>query len=290
MRRAAAALLLLVAGAAFAGEAQLERARAEIERLRFDRALEALDAALRAGDNAPSQLAEIHRRLGEVSAVLGLADVAVDHFEHWLTLVPDAQLPDGISPKIVQPFDDARRARAAQPALRAHAEAATRPPSVTLVVESDPLAMVAGARALLRPGGVVERRGVGAPLTIPLPDGRVEVALSAIDRWGNRLVDLAPLVVAPAPPRRRPFIARWYTWGAATLAAAAVGAGLCGAAASAQNELSRDTASSNSYDFSTVRALERSARSEALGCNVSFALAGGLAVTTIALGVVELRK
>jgi hypothetical protein len=297
---ATTAVLLLTLSSAHAGDlgrAQLERGRAEIQQLHFDRALEALDAALRAGDSPPAQLTQIHRLLGEVSASLGLTDAAVEHFEHWLALEPSGALPDGASPKLAQPLADARRALAGRQPLRVHPLVSETPRTITLVVDSDPLSMIAGARAtVLRADAslgpsILEHTGDGG-LTIPLPPGRLQVELAALDRYGNRLADLGvdrPILVDARPPRRM-FLTRWFTWGALALSAAAIGTGFGAAAASAQSDLDQATRQMPPPDFRDVRAIESSARADALGCNVSFALAGAFAITSVVLLAIELHR
>jgi tetratricopeptide (TPR) repeat protein len=291
MRTLCATVVLLLgladARAAELGRVELERAQAELQQLHFDRALEALDAALRAGDSPPRQLARIHRLLGEVSASLGLTDAAVEHFQHWLALEPSGALAEGASPKLSQPLADARRALAGRPPLQVHARIDDAPPSITLVVDSDPLSMVAGARATVG-ASVLAHTGAGE-LTIPLPPGHVELELSALDRYGNRLVDLGTIVVDHRPPPKRLFLTRWYTWGAVALAAAAIGTGFGGAAASAQSDLDQAKRAMPPPDFRDVRAIESSARADALGCNISFGLAGAFAITSVVLLAVELH-
>jgi hypothetical protein len=292
MRRLAPLLLMIAAAPVHA--ADLERANAEIQQLHFDRALEALDVALRAGDNSPARLARIHRLLGVVSASLGLADAAVGHFEHWLMLEPAGQLDEGASPKLLQPLADARRLLQDRPPLSLRYRLDPAAPSITLLIDSDPLTMVAGVRAIVhRPGGApatVEQRG-GVGLTIPLPPGRLEVELFALDRHGNRLVELGTISVGAVGrrPRARPWLARWYLWGGAALASAAIGTGFAIAETMAQGELDRATQQSWMHDFREVRALEQSARSDALGVNISFAIAGAFAITSVVLLGVEAR-
>jgi hypothetical protein len=206
-------------------------------------------------------------------------------------LEPTAELGEGASPKLLQPLADARRLLQDRPPLKVRYRVDPATPSITLLVDSDPLTMVAGVRAIVhRAGGAaatVEQRG-GAALTIPLPPGRLDVELAALDRYGNRLVELGTIAVGRRP-RARPFLARWYVWGGAALAAAAIGTGFAVAETMAQGDLDRATHQSSAHDYSEVRALEQSARSDALGVNVSFAIAGAFAITSVVLLGVEAR-
>jgi hypothetical protein len=230
-----AAVIMLVApatGAAAEARAYLDRARGEIDSMRFDRALESLDAALRAGDSDPRQLAEIFDLLGQVTASLGLADAAAGHFQRLLVLRPDARLPEGVSPKIAAPFADASAALRGRPPFRIHHELSSgAAPTLAVVIDSDPLSMVAGVRADFRGPGPsdlldhVEVRGRGR-LPIPVPHDARHVSVSAIDRYGNHLaeleVELGPAAHAASgsAPRARPTYSRWFVWGGVSLATA----------------------------------------------------------------------
>src|SRR5690348_16682197 len=130
--------MLLALVLALQAQPHLDRARAAVEQLRYDRALEELDAALRAGDSGPREIATIFRMLGEVSASLDLPETAAQHFQRLLALDPSATLGD-VSPKIAQPFADAQAA--GRPPLRAHAEVHHAPLAITIIIDSDPLAM-----------------------------------------------------------------------------------------------------------------------------------------------------
>ena len=274
----------------------LERARLQIEELRLDLALESLDSALRSGENGPAETAEILHLLGEVTASLGLSDAAVGHFERWLALRPSAALEEGVSPKIERPFIQARAALAARAPLRVHYEVvADRDPIVLLlIVDSDPMAMVAGARARLsgraQPPLQLEQRGTGR-IQIALPPGSLEVVLAAIDQYGNRVAEIGverSIVIAAPKPARRPLYGRWFVWGGAALGVALVGAGLSVGAAVAQNDLQRVIGDSANHDFREARGLENSARGEWLAAGIGFGVAGALAIAATTLGIHDL--
>src|SRR5437870_5819451 len=109
MRRAVIVLALLVSARAFAeGNPYLGRAKEYLEELKYDKANEALDQALKFGANGPAELVQIYRMWGEVAAALGDAADAEKYFTRLLSLEPSAALPEGVSPKISAPFDAAR--------------------------------------------------------------------------------------------------------------------------------------------------------------------------------------
>jgi tetratricopeptide (TPR) repeat protein len=299
---AAAVIALVGPATAVAAEARayLEVARADLDNMRFDRALESLDAALRAGDSDPRQLAEIYDLLGRVTASLGLADAAVGHFQRLLTLRPDASLPEGVSPKIAAPFADASAALRGRPPLRMHHElSGGAAPALAAIIDSDPLSLVAGVRADFQGPGVsadavdhVEVRGRGR-LPIPLPRDARRVSLAAVDRYGNHLVELqlelAPAVeAAPAPTRRkRPTYARWFVWGSVGLATALAGAIVGGVSLATQNDLQQVIANSPDHDYREARSLADNARAEAIAADTSFAVAGVFVIVAAALLAVE---
>src|SRR5690242_20742050 len=117
----------------------LADARAAMDELRFDQALVALDQAERSGANGPSQMADLARMRGQALASMGRGDEAVTAFRRWLALEPHASLPDGSSPKIARPFEQAQKV--AVP-LKVHHDVSTAG-VVTLFVDADPLNMVA---------------------------------------------------------------------------------------------------------------------------------------------------
>src|SRR3954470_22820875 len=68
-----------------------------------------LIAALDGGGRGHDALVEIYQLTGVVEAALGNTRAATDAFIHLLALSPAAVLPDGTSPKIRRPFDEAAR-------------------------------------------------------------------------------------------------------------------------------------------------------------------------------------
>jgi hypothetical protein len=180
--------------AAAARPVDLAAAVRAVDELRYEDAATLLERALHAGDNGPDDLALLFRLQGEVAATLGDTEGARAAFERLLAIRPAARLPDGTSPKIVALFDEARADQVGRE-LRVgyHAEEG-RDPSLVVEVASDPLGLVDGARATFRGSdgvvGVIERRG-GPRIQLPLPAaGRYEVTVAAIDRHGNRLLEI----------------------------------------------------------------------------------------------------
>src|SRR5262249_43464701 len=127
-------------------------------------------------------------------------------------------------------------------------------------------------------------RGSGR-IELPLPAGEhLEVTLSAIDRYGNQLVDLAPVVIEapPPPPVAR---SRWWIWGIAAGATAATGLAFGLAARSNDDDARRLTAMSSMYDFRQVQSLQDASHRDSLIANLSFGVAGACAVVSAILFV-----
>jgi hypothetical protein len=189
------------------------RARAALDASDYTGAQAALTEALASGTNGPDQLVEIYRMTGIVAGSLGDATGATQAFQHLLALSPKAALPAKTSHRITSAFADAAELFKTKPPLRVKLETAAD--AVTLVVVSDPLAMIARARVAATPDGQPEQTFEGSGqgrITIALPKGqRLAIRVAALDEHGNRLVELGtadvPLMIingkqseAPKPP------------------------------------------------------------------------------------------
>ena len=89
--------------------ATLERARTEIGELRYEEAQKTVEKAIRSGTNGPADMAELYLLLGEVKASLGDDETAQNAFRSALSIDPAADLRDGLSPKIREPFSKAKK-------------------------------------------------------------------------------------------------------------------------------------------------------------------------------------
>src|SRR5262249_45632049 len=239
MRRWIALALLVLEGVAYADD-PLAQARKAVAESDYVSARLALSAALGGGGRGPEELVEIYRLTGIVEAALGDARAATEAFTRLLALSPKAALPEGTSPKIRRPFDAAARYIASHAALEVKMETLAAPPTITLIVVSDPLNMVATAHAVYSVDGGKERSNdveVGSERTPAAlsSGGRIDARIAALDVHGNRLVEIGsrevpivivgdappPVVARPAPPpravapvavhaERRPLYLRWW--------------------------------------------------------------------------------
>jgi hypothetical protein len=295
-----------------AADDSLAQARKAIADSDYVAARPALIAALDAGGRGPDELAEVYRLTGIVAAALGDAPAAIDAFTHLLALSPRAALPAGTSPKITRPFDAASRSIAGRRALEVEIEPRARPPAITLVVVSDPLHMVATARAVFSVDGGTERSvdvAVASERTeVALPAGRrIDVRVAALDIHGNRLAEVGsrdvPVVIvsdapggiaAPAAPERpavaapetpvpavsaaaRPIYLRWWPYAAAGGAALAATGYFALAARSGTDDLTRIFANP-AYQPSEETAVENRARRDVLLTNIGLGVTGALAI------------
>lgn len=308
---AVAAALLTVLAATSAHADALGDARKAVEGSDYLRARPALEDALEAGTAGPTDLAEIYKLTGVVEAALGNVDASQQAFARWLALEPKGSLPPGTSPKITRPFSAAQdHAKKAGP-LSAKAETSDDPPSVTLVVVNDPAKMIVGAKVYFsadrKPEQTLEADGTGK-VTIELDLGRrIDLRLHAVDRYGNRVVELGskdvPIVITgsgkakPIDPKDRELLVskkhepaqprawywKWWVWGTATVIATGVGGYF---AWQTRSDLQRlDYLSSNSLDYrwADAQAVEHSARRNLLVTDIAAGTAGVFALGTVIL-------
>ena len=202
IRACAAVAAALVCSAAADAAAQsgadraslLDKARTELGELRYDDALATADRALAAGTSGPAATAQIYLLLGEVQASLGQRGDAERAFQRALAIDPELQLRRGVSPKIARPFRAARRARRGDRSLElAHRIVAIDPPTVAVLVQSDPLGMVVGARVVYwperGPARSVSGRGK-VRIDLVLPRSATRFTVAGVDQHGNRVVEL----------------------------------------------------------------------------------------------------
>ena len=177
-----------LAALAHADSAKLAKARAAIDAVRYDQAQQLLVETLQAGDNSPEAVAEIYRLSASVAIVLGQREVAERYYRRWLALDPAATLPDSVAPKLREPFVAAQAYMAARGRLSVKV---TRAPDVVdVLVDSDPLAMVAAI------GGGDAKVPVGADHHAKLRGTQITTVV-ALDELGNHLLEVE---VPPAEP------------------------------------------------------------------------------------------
>jgi hypothetical protein len=318
---ALALVWLRLEGAARA-EDPLAQARKAVAESDYGSARSALTAALNGGGRGPEDVVEIYRLTGIVDAALGDARAATEAFTRLLAMSPRAVLPDGTSPKIRRPFDAAVRYIASHAALEVRTETRANPPVITLVVVSDPLNMVATARAVFTVDAGAERRldvEVAADRAeVALPPGRrLDARIAALDVHGNRLVEIGsrevPIVIIGDPPRAatpapsatgptspraavtagappRPIYLRWWPYAAAGAAALAVTVYFGLSAQSDADELDRINPDQQHHRGSEIEAVEDRAQRHVLFTNIGLGVTGGFALAAGVLYLIAPRE
>jgi hypothetical protein len=305
----------------------LDRAIENIDALDYDAARAQLIAALREGGNRRADTVMIHRLAGEISAAFGNADEAAARFRLMLAVDPTAEVAEGQAPKVVEPYDLARAYIDENGALKAHLE---REPdgdgglTLTVVVDTDPLHMVAGAALIDRDSGKVHRAARGSDrLELPVAAGeRRSAVVVLVDPHGNHLSE--PMAVAPPPRARRPaavaaapapaepaappepvteeiidegepprsgrpVYARWSTWAVAGALAAGTGLWFGMQARSDWDQLDTLIDDSASHDFTEARAIEARGRRNALIGNVALGTGVACGAVSAVLLIHQLR-
>lgn len=277
------------------------QARAAVAQSDYAAALPLLIAALDTGGRGRDELAEIYQLTGVVEAALGDTRAATDAFIHLLVLSPAATLPDGTSPKIKRPFDEAARYVASHGTLQIKFDWPDQTGPAAVVVASDPLDMVAAVRVVSEPGGRQDLEVTSERIEFATPGDAAlayHVNVTVLDVHGNPLAgvvyvrDLRPreAYVAPrspivVPARHRPVYLRWWPYAAAGVATLAATGYFALAARSASHDLDGLIASSPQHSYGDARAVEDRARRDVLLTNIGLGVTGALAVVAGALYV-----
>lgn len=310
---AIAAVLVLAHGADARADA-LADARKAVDGSDYANARGLLTAALEAGTSAPDELAEIYKLTGIVESALGNAQGATQAFARWLSLDAKGALPFGTSPKIMKPFTAAHDKAKKLGIVAAKAETEDDPPSVTLVVENDPQKLIVGARVYFRadkrPEQTLEADGTDR-IKLDLETGkRIDLRLQAIDKYGNRVVELGskdvPIVITstgttkqivdpndaklvkttPAhvePARPRPWYLTWWVWGITTVVATGAGGYFAWQTREDVKDLDYLNANSLAHPWSDAQDVESRARRDLLVTNIVAGAAGVFALGTAIL-------
>jgi len=231
-------LLLALPHAASAEVADLEAARAMVERQEYEAGAEAMQRALQSGTLSPEQLVVVYRGLAECAAALRRPDQARDAFQRLLVIDPDHFVASTESPLIREPFEQAQAHWQQSPPPRISYEPPETIPAgeaLSLDIELDATTVPGihdSVRLHLRhpEGHFVERNMPGGELVIPAAlctdVERIQFFLSVHDEYGNVSARVGseeePLVVLVGEAERendsrteggdRPWYRRWWVW------------------------------------------------------------------------------
>jgi hypothetical protein len=311
------ALVAIAICAGVAAADPLGDAKTQVSNSEYLKAGASLDAAYASGTNNPDQLAEIWRLRGIVAGALGDTKSSTDAFQKCLVLAPNADLPPGTSPKIMRPFQAAQKA--ANAPLKIKQTTTEEPPSVSVAIASDPMSMIAQIVVDVRVNGgatqKLEKKFAGQDaIEFALPaGGRLDLQIAALDEKGNRLAELGsadvPIVIVgkqaqqvvvakplakpkqpPQPVHERPLIWKWWLWGGAAVVVGGVATGFGIDGLLAKRDLEHMNRESPNHRFTEAQALERRARRDFLISNITFPVAGALAVTATILFLTDPGK
>lgn len=300
-------------------DGDLARAISALEELEYDVAWLSLERALKSGQYGHDGLVLIYKLSGHVSAAFGNDNEAYGFFRRMLALQPRATLDKGLAPKIRAPFKRAKKAHEKHGRLVVKFEPIDGAEDrVAIVVESDPLDMVAGVKVN---GKAVEM----SDGTVEVPRGTLDpVVVAVTDRYGNHLEQTAwgPVAFdayadesAPSeslrmdtvrsfeageperapepraevlidetddvPETSRPIYKRWYTWGVMAVGSAALGTYFGMRATDDWDQLDGVITDSASYSYEDAMALEDSGRKNQMISNVGFGAAALFAAIAV---------
>ncbi|MCX5744454.1 MAG: hypothetical protein NT062_18340 [Proteobacteria bacterium] len=287
--------LALVASTTSARADKLGEARAAIEAVRYEDAQPLLVAALQEGGKSPTEVAELYRMSASTAIVLGQQDVAEQYYRRWLALVPTASLPDTIAPKLRAPFVAAQASMAARGRLVATAR--IHAAQLDVIVESDPLAMVATIAV-----GTAAPRPLGADHAAHFDTTGDDVPVIFVrDEFGNHLLELgaadvtrdAAPIARPTPPSarpstpssRQPIYANPIAWAVPTLALVGFGVGFSLLARDADATLADQVAHPAMHFYSDATVTQQRRDRDALYANLSYGLAGAVGIVGLVLVV-----
>lgn len=308
-----AVLLLAMSAVHEAWADPLGDARKAIDGSDYPAARAFLATALESGSLGPAELAETYKLTGIVEGALGNDKGATDAFAKWLSIEDRGTLPVGTSPKITRPFTAAQERAAKRGVLAVKSEISEEPPTVTLVIVSDPEQLIVSARATFTvdrgPEQSLTADGSGR-ITLELGTGkRIDVRLHGLDKLGNRVVELGskevPIVITssgkttplidpkdrdllvikrPEPHAEpRPWYWQWWVWGIATGVTAGVGGYFAWRTHDAISDLDYLNANSLAYRWSQAQEVESRARRDLLVTNITVGVAGAFAIGTAIL-------
>lgn len=280
--------LALAASLAWAPDAHADdvtdKAEQGLAELRFDDARSLASEALAEGTRGPDTLVTLHMILGQVAASLGEEAEAEKHFRAALSIDSSASLPDGVSPKLSEPFSKAQSAVEGAKPIKLLAEVDDQG-QLSVQVASDPAKLVRGAEAhYLVDGKAKTQRGKGTDIVrLDLPPNASELQVAPIDEYGNRLGELMAIgkpagAVTSEPPTvdiktspSTPIYQRWQLYAGVAVGTLATGAYFGNASQAKTDEI---TQLEDGTEFSVAQSLEDQARSRALFANISFAATG----------------
>lgn len=293
-RAAAFAALLLATATAHAGDSPLlDQAQQAIDGVDYDAAKGLVDKAITAGALEPADLARAHMLAGEVAAALGDDATARDHFVRWLLLDPDAALPDGVSPKIAEPFAAAKEQAGTLGAMTIAVRVERSHGKVHVFLDArDPLNLIAGLRVRRDDGRAAQEQGTSVEL--PADDAEpVTLTVLVLDEHDDQIAVKtvtaeASATPTPATPHHGwPAIVRWPTWTALAVVGGGVGGYFAWQTSKDHEALDALNADSMNHTFDEATAIEDRGKGHALDADIGFGVGAGFAAIAVLTALLE---
>jgi len=275
----------------------IEKAEAELAELRFDDAKELATKALLEGTRGPKDTASLYMILGRIAASLGDSKEAKTYFRSALSIEKSTTLPDGVSPKLSEPFAAAQSSLGDASPIAMLAEIDEQH-QLSIQFTSDPAKLVGGAEArfVLR-GKATTLREKGIDIVrLDIPAEASTLTVVATDKFGNALNEAVPVDTGRSPqvldkPKTKstkaigasastspPLHRRWELYAGLAVATMGTGAFFGNASQSKTDEIAQLP---DGTEFSIAQGLEDDAKSKALVANLSFAATGLLGAAAI---------
>jgi hypothetical protein len=239
-------------------------------------------------DAPTGELPGLYRLAGLSLAAVGDDDRATVLFESLLAMEPNIRLDESISPKLRAPFDQAQRER--------KGAGLTLEPSVAKAIAGKPLELSVAVKdgpghpvteLALRRGGQQRSVARADPTRFslePAPAGKLALQLTAVDRFGGRLLNLPFALDVAAAPVPRGGLLSWKVW---AVAAAVVLAGATVSAIVSRQAFTDAGQERYASDAASKLALSNGT---AVGADVGFGAGGLLGLGAVVLFLTEPRE
>ncbi len=247
-------------------------------------------SGLEEGSRGPEELTQLYMILGQISASLGEEAEAESYFQAALSLSEDATLPEGVSPKIGEPFSRAKDSLADSAPIALLSEFDSTG-LLSVQISSDPAELVGGVEVRYQDSGEEQRKrakGIGT-LRLELAPSATEIQVLLIDPHGNHLTSFEKVdsgtpapeaaVKTEAPPKDgRSVLTRWEPYAGLAVCGALAGAYFGNVSRSKSDEIA---VLEDGTEFRIAQGLQDDAERNALYSNLSFAAALGAGAVSL---------
>ncbi len=268
-----------------------ESAQKGLAELRFEDARSIALKGLKEGTRGPENVSTLYMILGQVSASLGDDADAEEAFRAALSLDGEASLPEGVSPKLSEPFSRAKASLEDEQPIKLLSELAADG-QLSVQIASDPAKLVGGVEASYQLDGAPKTKrakGTGT-IRLELPSGIIKLEVALTDAHGNQLTSPEPVDVGEietnvvmkddltSPTASPPIYKRWQLYAGLAIGSFATGAYYGNASRSKTDEIAQ---LEDGTEFSVAQDLEDQAKKRALYANIGFAAGAALGAAAV---------